>query len=211
MSDLFPAKDFDHWAATYDVQVALAGGFPFEGYAAVLNKILAEADPRPGMRVLDLGTGTGNLAVKFAAAGCEPWCVDFSLLMLLQAKEKLPGARCFLANLHNPLPLSAGKRFDCIVSAYTFHHFDLAEKVELVRGLLHRFLMRCGRLVIGDIAFADRKAQEKTREMLGESWEEEFYWIAADAVPALQSAGLVVRYLPVSFCGGVFTIWERLD
>jgi len=208
VSDLFPARDFDHWAATYDAQVALADGFPFEGYAAVLDKILAEAEACPGMHVLDLGAGTGNLTAKFADLGCELWCVDFSLLMLLRTKAKLSGVRCLLADLRLPLPFSVSRRFDCVISAYTFHHFDLAQKVKLVCDLLRCFVVRGGRLVIGDIAFGDSTAQEHTRETVGERWEEEYYWIADEAIPALRFVGVEARYFPMSFCNGVFVIQE---
>ena len=32
---------------------------------------------RPSLRVLELGIGTGNLAERFVAAGCQVWGLDF--------------------------------------------------------------------------------------------------------------------------------------
>ena len=78
---------FDAWAQNYDEEVQTAG-FPFEGYAATLRTVFAQADVRPGMRVLDLGVGTGNLARPFQEAGCEVIGLDFSEEMLSAGKSK---------------------------------------------------------------------------------------------------------------------------
>ena len=90
---------FDAWAADYDLGVASEEGFPFAGYERVLGRVvqLAALQPtsaQPPLRVLDLGTGTGNLAARFTALGAEVWGLDFSSQMLLKAKEKRP--RCYV-------------------------------------------------------------------------------------------------------------------
>ena len=73
MTDLFPVEDFDGWAEDYDQSITNTPNFPFTGYEKILNTVVELADPQPGMRVLDLGTGTGNLALRFEALGCEIW------------------------------------------------------------------------------------------------------------------------------------------
>jgi ArsR family transcriptional regulator len=55
--------------------------------ARALQRLL----PR-GLRVLDLGTGTGTLAQELAAAGCDVIAVDHSPRMLDAAREKLAAA-----------------------------------------------------------------------------------------------------------------------
>jgi ubiquinone/menaquinone biosynthesis C-methylase UbiE len=55
--------------------------------ARALHRLL----PR-GLRVLDLGTGTGALAQELATAGCDVIAVDHSPRMLAAAREKLDAA-----------------------------------------------------------------------------------------------------------------------
>jgi 2-polyprenyl-3-methyl-5-hydroxy-6-metoxy-1,4-benzoquinol methylase len=64
--------------------------FPFVGYNLVLQEIVSLSKVSRGQAVLDLGTGTGNLAVLFARQGCRLTCADFSEAMLARARKKLP-------------------------------------------------------------------------------------------------------------------------
>lgn len=204
MADLFPPADFDAWAETYD-QTVTVDDFPFDGYECALDTVVTLADARPGMSVLDLGTGTGNLALRFTSLGCDLWCTDFSEAMLVKARAKLPRARFFLADLHGDWPAELNQKFDCIVSAYVFHHFEMDKKISLIKMLADR-LTPGGGLVIADISFLDAGALETVKRSLGEQWEDEYYWIADKAISALEQVGLKVEYVPVSFCAGAFKI-----
>jgi len=203
-SDPFPAADFDDWATTYDNTV-LDDRFPFSGYQNVLAKIHSVAQPHPGNLVLDLGTGTGNLAELFHQEGCKLWCTDFSEPMLAKARQKMPSAHFLLHDLYDPLPPELDHPFDRIVSAYVFHHFELNEKVRILSVMLTR-LVPGGRIVIGDIAFPDKAALEKVKRAVGGEWEEEFYWIATESTLVLEKAGFKVEYIQVSSCAGVYTL-----
>src|SRR5665647_1031796 len=44
--------------------------------------------PEPGMKVLDVGCGTGNFSVKLAHQGCQITGIDLSAEMLKVAREK---------------------------------------------------------------------------------------------------------------------------
>ena len=206
-NELFSSSEFDDWAETYDASVAV-DQFPFYGYRDVMANIVTLTEPRPGLSVLDLGTGTGNLAMRFAALGCDLWCTDFSAPMLEKAHQKLPSAHFALHNLRGDWPPELNRSFDRIVSGYVFHHFELDEKVRIIRSLVSERLAPGGRLVIGDIAFPDEEAREKVKIAAGDEWEDEFYWLAKDAVPAVVNLGFKVEYTQVSACAGIFCIVE---
>jgi ubiquinone/menaquinone biosynthesis C-methylase UbiE len=208
--DLFPPSDFDSWAPHYDESVS-DQGFPLTGYRHALAETVRLAGARAGMTVLDLGTGTGNLAEMFSALGCELWCTDFSSEMLRRARLKIPGAHFFLHDLRQPFPPGLLCRFDRVVSAYVFHHFEQAEKVKIVERIVCDLLAPAGRLVIADISFPTQQALQVVRQSAGNQWEDEPYWIASAALPELAAIGvgdekLDVTYLQVSECAGIYRL-----
>lgn len=105
MPNQFPVSDYDGWTEYYDRSVLDQQDYPFTSYKDVLAKIVFKTDARPGMRILDLGTGTGNLALPFARAGCNLWCTDFSEPMLARARQKILEARFILHDLRTPFTL----------------------------------------------------------------------------------------------------------
>jgi putative AdoMet-dependent methyltransferase len=205
-NDPFPPSEFDGWANAYDHDVAAQSKFPFDGYEHVLETVLKLAVPKPGMCVLDIGTGTGNLAVRFSAHGCELWCTDFSEAMLAKAHEKLPQAHFVLHDLRADWPAELHRPFDRIVSAYVFHHFELEKKIDLCRKLVTRHLGPYGRLVIADLSFRNTEAMKTFAESAGELWEQEPYWLADKSIEALRGAGLKAEYMQISSCAGVYNI-----
>jgi putative AdoMet-dependent methyltransferase len=199
------AQLFDDWAEYYDRSIRDDGTFPFDGYEQVLDEIVRAAGAQPGMRVLDLGVGTGNLAARFAAQGCALWGIDFSAEMLARAKEKLPEAVLVHVGLLDVWPAELHQPFDRIVSSYVLHEFDLPTKMVLLQRLAGQHLATRGRIVVGDIAFPTTGARARARERLAEAWDEdEFYWAADETAEASRRADLLVRYKQVSSCGGVF-------
>lgn len=202
----FPPSDFDPWAKTYDDDVRNQNVFPFDGYFQVLGSIVSLAKPRAGMSVLDIGTGTGNLAVMFAERGCDLWCTDFSEAMLEKAREKLPQAHYVLADLRTEWPLEPDRCFNRIVSAYVFHHLELDAKVRVCKELVAQRLAPDGSLLIGDLSFPNRSNMDIFAKSVGDLWDEEFYWLADEAIPALEKAGLIVSYQQISTCAGVYLL-----
>ncbi len=204
MNDRFQPQEFDDWAAVYDQSAGEDTGFPFDGYSRVLQTIVDLAAAQPGQAVLDLGIGTGNLALPFAQRGCSIWGLDFSAAMLALAQKKLPAATLGQVDVRAGWPPAFQRRFDCIVSGYTFHHFWLEEKVQFVQRLLADHLTPGGRLVIGDLAFQNAADEDALRRALGSQWEQEYYWLADEALAALAAAGVPARFIKISSCAGVF-------
>ena len=204
--DPFSPDEFDPWAETYDHDVAALNKFPFDGYERALVTVVKFASPRRGMTILDIGTGTGNLALRFARPGCELWCTDFSELMLEKARAKLPEAHFVLHDLRADWPADLDLHFDRIVSAYVFHHFDLAGKVNLCKELVTRRLVPGGRLIVADLSFQDQKEMDAFAASVGDLWEAEPFWLVEESLPALQNVGLKVDYVQVSPCAGVYSI-----
>ena len=206
MVDLFPVDDFDGWADHYDQSVLHTPDFPFEGYETVLDQVVALANAQPGMSILDLGTGTGNLAVRFDTMGCEVWGTDFSPAMLEKARLKMPDAHLFQMDLRGIWPPEMNRQFNHIVSAYVFHHFEFTLKVQIITKLVREHLIPGGCLLLADIAFESQAALEVVKHSAGDEWEDEFYWIADETVPALTEANLRAVFHKISSCGGIFEI-----
>jgi putative AdoMet-dependent methyltransferase len=205
MTDPYPSSDFDDWADTYDQDV-VSDSFPFTGYDETLNTVIRLAGAHPGMNLFDLGTGTGNLARRFLEFGCRVTAMDFSSAMLDKARERLPGAVLIRADLRQEFPAElCSHKFERIVSGYVFHHFDLAEKVSILLRL-KELLAPGGWLTIADVSFSDRHAYEAVKQAAGDAWDDEFYWIASEAIAMLQESGFAVQYHQVSSCAGVYQI-----
>jgi putative AdoMet-dependent methyltransferase len=197
---------FDTWAQHYDGGMASTdGNFPFDGYERILDEVVALAEVRPGMRVLDLGIGTGNLAQRFVQQGCAVWGVDFSVEMLAKTRVKLPHIHLVLADLLADWPADLQPPFDRIVSAYVLHEFTLEAKIDVLRRAIP-YLVPGSVMLVADIAFPSVAIRETAmQQVYGGSWDEdEWYWAADEAIAACEAAGLHATYRQMSSCGGIF-------
>lgn len=151
-------------------EVAASGAF-----LAIRDRIVELAEPRPDDLVVDLGAGTGLLALALAPRVRELVAVDISERML----ERLDDTAA-TDGIHNVEPLVADLRrlplddesATLVVSNYAFHHLDDPGK-ELALAEARRILRPGGRLVICDMMFSlsleprDRRlVWEKVRGLL---------------------------------------------
>jgi SAM-dependent methyltransferase len=159
MSDLFDAEamyDDDYlyfFAAPHDVSQFAAHG-PFVPGAALPAEAAAELawrllDPRPGMSVLDLACGHGDLANRLAARGCRVTGLDSSAVFLERARADAAAAGVsaeYLAGDMRQLPWTG--RFDRVVNWSTaFGYFDDTANRAVLDGIV-RALRPGGRLAM---------------------------------------------------------------
>ena len=102
------------------------------GEARFKRALVEQAAPQAGQRILDLGCGTGTLAlmVKEAAAGAEVIGLDADPEILALAREKAGAAGAEIQldeGLSTDLPYKDGS-LDAVVSTLFFHHLSGADK-----------------------------------------------------------------------------------
>lgn len=206
MTDNNLESQFDQWAPSYDADVRDEQQFPFAGYQRVLDRVVALAFIEPGAALLELGAGTGNLTQRLVAAGAAVWALDFSAEMLARAQQKVPQATYGQAHLLASYPTEFERRFDRVVSTYTFHELPLDAKMQLLARLFSSSLKEGGTVVIGDLGFPDAASRDEVRRAAGEAWDEEYYWIEDETSAALSALGLACTWEQLSFCGVVLCI-----
>ena len=206
---MLSSNGFDLWADGYDRAVGLSdedGTYPFAGYRAVLNAVYQDIRGHQHVRnVLDLGIGTGTLAVRLCEDGYAVTGVDFSPRMLAIAGERTNGrARLIQHDFHGGFPSAlAGERFDRIVCTYALHHLTDEEKPAFLQSLTAH-LTEGSRVLIGDIAFPTRAALDACRRQAGDEFDDEECYLVADELPPLP--GIRTTFTVMSPCAGLLTL-----
>jgi ubiquinone/menaquinone biosynthesis C-methylase UbiE len=121
--------------------------------ATVKDRLLEQADLQPGQRVLDVGCGTGTLAIKAKASqpAAEVVGLDGDPEILRRAEAKARGAYAdvrFEHGFSTDLPFEDDS-FDCILSTLFFHHLTTADKRRTI-GEVARVLRAGGALHVAD-------------------------------------------------------------
>ena len=153
------------WAARVHNVEEVAGG---PGFQALRDRIVELASPRAGEIAVDLGSGTGLLALAVAPQLGTVWAIDSSRAMteylrVKAANAELDNLRVVVASAVC-LPLVACSA-DLVVSNYCFHEMPHGDK-ERALGEAFRILKPGGRLVIGDMMFALNPACARDRRVV---------------------------------------------
>lgn len=149
---------FDQWAPTYDQFVENREAEVFEGYEEILTAVTDLVGGRPGEWVLEVGSGTGNLAAQLRKAGYLVIGVEPSPEMRRQSRRKLPDTPVVAGHfLHLPVPDGT---YRAAVSTYAFHHLTDDEKPRSARELL-RAVQPGGRVIVADIAYEHELARQR--------------------------------------------------
>lgn len=139
-----------------------------EGFVALRERIVGLASVSPGERVLDVGSGTGLLALAVAPLVGQVHAIDISAAMCRRLAVKVLEAR--LANVEvrqasaSQLPLPDGS-VDVVLSNYCYHHLEDRDK-ERALAEAWRVMRPGGRLVIGDMMFRVRVTDARDRAVM---------------------------------------------
>jgi len=109
-------RGYDRWARSYDVD-----GNPLIALEEpVIRGLLGRVR---GLRIVDIGCGTGRHAVRLARAGARVTGVDFSAGMLRQAQDRpdAESVRFLRHDVTRPLPFAA-RSFDIVLSCLVLEH-----------------------------------------------------------------------------------------
>jgi len=156
------------WAPAYD---AIAWLTTFGQEPAIRRQTLSVAQPQPGEMALDVGCGTGTLAVATARKvrpGGEVHGIDASAEMVEVAQRKATRksveAAFWVAPIEG-LPFPDG-HFDLVLSSFMLHH--LPDEVK-AQGFAEvgRVLKPGGRFVVVDLADSSRSFVGRLTTLIG--------------------------------------------
>lgn len=197
------ADEYNHDEAAegYDADVRNEADPIRAGYEATLDWVASMAGVHEKWRVLELGSGTGNLTQRLPACR-EIVCVDVSERMEEVARRKSVGGRNRRFVREDILAVfdSDIGSFDAVLSTYTIHHLTEPEKRRLFAEIWSK-LNSGGRAVFGDLMLeCARVREEKIKEYRGRGYpdvaaaiEEEFFWHLEESVAAMEEIGFEVE------------------
>lgn len=122
---LFTRRFFARWSPLYDL-FAKPIGFAYD--AAVRR-----AGARPGREILDLCTGTGEIALRCARRGASVTAVDLTPAMFNRAERKARGLPARFVGMDARRLAFEDKSFDTALLSFALHDMPRRVRVEVLR------------------------------------------------------------------------------
>jgi putative AdoMet-dependent methyltransferase len=196
-----PVFNHDDHATDYDADVRNEKDPIRAAYHDVLAWVISEARIDSSSRVLELGSGTGNLSCLLDRSG-ELVCVDLSERMEAIARSKsghLVNRRFIKADILEVFDYERAP-FDSVISTYAIHHLTDEEK-RLLFAKIFTGLVPGGRAVFGDLMLQNQAEKaSKIQEYLtkgdaktAQAIDEEFFWSIDTARLDLNELGFQVE------------------
>ena len=116
---------YDRLAPFYDwmAKTMLA---PFGGERAFRRSAVAALDIEPGMRVLELGCGTGSMTAELLRLGARVTAIDLSEPMLERARRRAEDATYLRMDI---LAYATTTHFDRVLLSFVLHEMDAQTRV----------------------------------------------------------------------------------
>lgn len=118
-------------------------------YQELKNEIIKNLEIKNGEKILDLGSGTGNIAVEIKKLGAEVVGIDFSVEGVKRHKEKDPDAEVLVGDISQELPFQ-DSAFDKVYSNNGIYTIDPSKR-SAIFDEVYRVLKPGGRIVVSNI------------------------------------------------------------
>jgi SAM-dependent methyltransferase len=147
-------KSVEEHAARFSEKAAEYDDAKSDEYHACAGLVIDYADPNPGDVVLDLGAGTGAIALALAPDAERVLARDISEGMMDEGRRKaaergLDNVEFAYGEFRAP-GIDADQRVDIVTSNFALHHLADDEKREAIREMA---ATGARRIVLGDVAF----------------------------------------------------------
>ena len=134
-----------------------------DSYNQSLADIVQSLHPATGERILDAGSGTGNLSLLLKSMGAEVVSCDFSRSALNTHRAKDPHATLINASLEEVLPFDAGEFHSVACASVLFTLSQTGCRLALAE--FYRILKPGGRLVVTAAA-----THQRNQNLVGMHW-----------------------------------------